>query len=440
MDSTVKEKSKVGLIFRILLKLIGRFLFACGISLLFFFIIYFFLQQADGLSEDQKAIIGQSNLWRIVAIYGLLTGVVTFITFSKKHFRATSIILIVFWIIGTSFVFYISSFNQKVSTITTSNEGNIITSRDYCDEGESLRMAKACTLLVKTDMGHGSGFSIYKGFLITNKHVVQDTKEITVWINAWKQASVWNYSPTMDIAVLKLPEDVPTCKWFGSSMLNLAENLYAVGWPNQSSGESTITKGIYSRLNSFDNGLEFVQTDAPLNPGNSGGPLLNACGIVGINTQKEVWASEDMPLEGLGNALSSRLLIPVMDKLVNEGSLSTKIPSTENKKQYASSGDNSSGYSQSSIDVNELRNYYYQTTTVKNNWLKVATDYPREQIDVLMDSFDRQINFSKTLIDRLEGGKKPTADDYLMLDSIVKMGYESRAMVDSLNNWWYNNH
>ncbi len=158
--------------------------------------------------------------------------------------------------------------SPKINNVSEISNENVISDRSTCNEENSLKDAKQCTALILTDRESGSGFSIQKGYLVTNKHVIEGANEIKVWLNGeYQHVKIWNYSPTLDVAILKLPADMPTCKWFDSSNLNLAETLYAVGWPNQPSGESTVTKGIFSRLNKYESGLEFIQTDAAINPG-----------------------------------------------------------------------------------------------------------------------------------------------------------------------------
>lgn len=283
------------------------------------------LQTVDNLTFVEKAKIGGQNLWRIVGIYALLSLITTVITLLTKRWRLLGVILILCTVAGASLVKILDTRNSGAVYL---DENAVITDKTKCIEDFSINQAKMCTVLVmRNDGGHGTGFSVRNGFLLTNKHVVAGAKGLTAWIDGWKELTTWNYSPTLDVAILKLPVDIPTCKWFDSSELSLAETLYAVGWPNEPTGESTITKGIFSRMNQFEGGLEFIQTDTAVNPGNSGGPLVNACGVVGINTLKEFWTQERLPrpLEGLGNALSSKLLIPLVEKLIIEGKANISV-------------------------------------------------------------------------------------------------------------------
>lgn len=402
------------------------------LSLVFGLISIPFLKEATNLTFNEKADIGGNNLWTIAFVYGFLALSTFIITLLLKSWRLLGSILLIFAVIGFSGVVVI---NSKEPVNNVSGNAQVITDKSRCIEDNALNQAKWCTvLIVRDDGGHGTGFSVQKGFLITNKHVVDGAKKLTTWINGEKELTMWNYSPTLDVAVLKLPEDIPTCNWFDSTKLSLAETFYAVGWPNQPTGDSTITKGIYSRLNTFEGGLEFIQTDAAINPGNSGGPLVNMCGVVGINTVKEFWTEEQLPrpLEGLGNALSSRTLIPLVNDLIAQGKSST-IPNTQvaqQRSQYIP-------VNTPTLDINQIKNYLSRLHELKNSWSANNGRYPREDIDKLLDSYTRQISFCETLVSRLEGGKRASQDDLYMWDSVVKMSYETAEITNRLRTQTY---
>lgn len=284
---------------------------------------------------------------------------------------------------------------------------------------------------MRDDGGHGSGFSVSKGYLVTNKHVIEGANKLTTWINGEKELEVWNYSPTMDVAVLKLPFEVPVCDWYESSNLQIAETLYAVGWPQSPTGESTITKGVFSRLNKFDAGLEFIQTDAAINPGSSGGPLLSSCGVVGISTLKESWSNEELPrpLEGLGNALSSRILKPLIADLIEKGT-QTEIPKTNASIKKS----NPQIPSQNpTLDMAEIQAYLSNLHSWKAAWQPYSQKLPNEEFYRLMDLFNRQIEFCSTLVNRLQSNNFASRDDLIMWDAVVKMSYEASVLADYLN-------
>jgi serine protease Do len=139
--------------------------------------------------------------------------------------------------------------------------------------------------------GAGSGFIISKdGYIVTNNHVVEGAREITVTLANKKEyaAKVVGRDPKTDMALLKIePKETLTVASLGDSdRLRVGEWVVAVGNPFGLS--NTVTAGIVSAKNRvigagpYD---DFIQTDAPINPGNSGGPLFNLQGeVVGINT------------------------------------------------------------------------------------------------------------------------------------------------------------
>lgn len=139
--------------------------------------------------------------------------------------------------------------------------------------------------------GQGSGFIIDpSGIVLTNAHVVKGASSVTVKLTDRRefQAQVLGADPKTDIAVLKIDaHDLPTVKLGNSRDLQVGEWVLAIGAPF--GFENTVTAGVVSakgRSLPDDSYVPFIQTDAAVNPGNSGGPLFNARGeVVGINAQ-----------------------------------------------------------------------------------------------------------------------------------------------------------
>jgi len=142
--------------------------------------------------------------------------------------------------------------------------------------------------------GYGSGVFIKpQGYIVTNNHVIKEADEIIVKLNDNREytAKLVGADPSTDIAVLKVDgEDLPFVEYGNSDDLRLGEWVLAVGNPFNLT--STVTAGIVSakarNLGILDDSYRiesFIQTDAALNPGNSGGALVNIKGeLVGINT------------------------------------------------------------------------------------------------------------------------------------------------------------
>jgi serine protease Do len=138
---------------------------------------------------------------------------------------------------------------------------------------------------------YGSGFFISSnGYLLTNRHVVDDVKKVTVTLNDRREldADVVGTDERTDVAVLKVVGDhYPALKLGDSDKLRVGEPVLAIGSPfgfdySASAGIISAT----SRSVTVDNAVPFIQSDVVLNPGNSGGPLFNQRGdVIGINSR-----------------------------------------------------------------------------------------------------------------------------------------------------------
>jgi Do/DeqQ family serine protease len=146
----------------------------------------------------------------------------------------------------------------------------------------------------QTKEGYGSGVIISEdGYIVTNNHVIDGADTLTVTLNDQRQftATLVGTDPSTDIALLKIEaNDLPTIPFGESDALKVGEWVLAVGNPFMLN--STVTAGIVSAkarslgMGNGQMGIEsFIQTDAAVNPGNSGGALVNTAGeLVGINT------------------------------------------------------------------------------------------------------------------------------------------------------------
>lgn len=154
--------------------------------------------------------------------------------------------------------------------------------RDRMDEDEEPRQAQSL----------GSGFIVdASGIVVTNNHVVEDADEITVITADGEEfpAELLGRDALSDIAVLKIEhengDNFPFVKWGDSDVERIGDWVMAIGNPFGLS--STVTAGIVSARNRSinNNDVEFIQTDASINRGNSGGPLFNMEGdVIGVNT------------------------------------------------------------------------------------------------------------------------------------------------------------
>ncbi len=182
--------------------------------------------------------------------------------------------------------------------------------------------------------GQGSGF-VYdgKGHIVTNYHVVADAERITVTFadNLSLSAELVGQDPDSELAVIKvedLPEDVRPLLLGDSRALQVGQRVAAIG--NPFGLEGTMTTGIVSALGrtlpsqaALTGGGRFsipnvIQTDAAINPGDSGGPLLNLAGeVIGVSTAIE---SPVRQFAGVGFAVPSNTVARIVPVLIQEGS------------------------------------------------------------------------------------------------------------------------
>jgi serine protease Do len=169
----------------------------------------------------------------------------------------------------------------------------------------------------------GSGFIIdASGLVVTNNHVIADADEITIILNDGSKlkAEIIGHDLKTDLALLKVKPDKPlkAVQFGDSEKLRLGEWVVAIGNPFSLGG--TVTAGIVSARNRdinsgpYDN---YIQTDAAINRGNSGGPLFNLNGeVIGINT---AIISPSGGSIGIGFAVPSKTAVPVIDQLRRYG-------------------------------------------------------------------------------------------------------------------------
>jgi len=188
-------------------------------------------------------------------------------------------------------------------------------------------------VLTDSSAGNGSGFAIppapgdpTPGVVITNTHVVEDAARCRVWFEDGSdfEAEVRGLDGSTDLAILGLPQPAPhTLELGASTELRIGQPVIAIGSPFGLSG--TVTSGIVSALNRTKlapNGMpidNMIQTDALVNPGNSGGPLLTLDGrVVGVNDQIALNQALGTP-SGLGFAIPSETVRYVYEEICATG-------------------------------------------------------------------------------------------------------------------------
>jgi len=171
------------------------------------------------------------------------------------------------------------------------------------------------------EMGVGSGIIVdADGFIVTNHHVIANVRSISIQLSdgrTFNRAYLVGLDPTMDLAVLKInATDLTSMPWGDSNTLEIGDAVVAIG--NPFGLEHTVTSGIISAKERFNNpmsGPVYFQTDAAINQGNSGGPLVNLRGeLIGVNT-----AIIGESFQGVGFAIPSNMVKRVYEKIRKYG-------------------------------------------------------------------------------------------------------------------------
>ncbi len=187
---------------------------------------------------------------------------------------------------------------------------------------EASKLYAPSVVLVKTAAGLGSGFFINKkGYLITNFHVIAGEKHISVtqFLQegkilrriVHKEVEIIATAPFHDLVLLRLEDfdtEITPVVFAPEEDLSIGETVFAIG--NPLGLERTVTEGVLSQTHRNFGGILYLQIDAPVNPGNSGGPLFNARGqVLGI-------INMGVPtMEGLNFAIPARHAKYILDHI-----------------------------------------------------------------------------------------------------------------------------
>ena len=220
-----------------------------------------------------------------------------------------------------------TNYEEKVDNTSSKTIENVVKSvvgiSKLKQSGETIFLEDS-----EEKLGLGSGIILTEnGYILTNQHVVGNKYSncyVTLENGSSYNGSVIWADNNIDLAIIKIiANDLDYIKLGDSDNISLAEEVYAIGNPIGIEFQRTVTKGIVSGINRTiklkENEKEsymedLIQTDATINEGNSGGPLVNEKGeLIGINTVKITDA------EGIGFAVPINIVKPILEKIIETG-------------------------------------------------------------------------------------------------------------------------
>lgn len=226
----------------------------------------------------------------------------------------------------------VSVLNYKY-TSSSSSSSDIYSMFGYGDS-DSSDSGSSSSKKSLTLYSEGSGV-IYttangKGYIVTNNHVISGAAKVKVILASGKtiSAKVVGKDSTSDLAVLSIDSKyvTQTASFGDSSSLQSGQTVIAIGSPEGSEYAFTVTQGIISSpsrtITYNSNQMTVIQTDAAINSGNSGGPLVNSDGqVIGINSMKLSSSSSGDSVEGMGFAIPSNEVVTIVNQLVKKGKI-----------------------------------------------------------------------------------------------------------------------
>lgn len=249
----------------------------------------------------------------------------------------TSVLVIVFALVGLDNIVsdkrneaenleYISYESDNVKNIEFVNEesNSVVSTSSVVGIAVKQNSGNKIATTLDNSWSVGSGCILdSKGYIVTNYHVIGNVKD-EIYVTLYggeviKGRAVWS-NKNMDLAVIKIDvAGLPSAIMGDSDSLRIGEKAIAIGNPLGFEFQGTLTSGVISGLNRSieveGNYMEdLIQTDASINSGNSGGPLMNGKGeVIGINTVKVASA------EGIGFAIPVNQVKPIIEKIKETG-------------------------------------------------------------------------------------------------------------------------
>ena len=219
----------------------------------------------------------------------------------------------------------IQNATSPVSADTVSQAGGLSLQELY-----QQNIPSVVSIVCQSAYGSSTGTGVIlsqEGYIVTNSHVIEDAQHIEVLLSDGRKltASLVGADPVSDLAVLYVDADNLIAAELGdSTALRVGDTVVAIGDPLGIELRGTMTDGIVSAINrDVDVGgrtMNLIQTNAALNSGNSGGPLINCYGqVIGINTMKIGDNMSSAGVEGLGFAIPSTTVRDIVNQLIENG-------------------------------------------------------------------------------------------------------------------------
>lgn len=200
---------------------------------------------------------------------------------------------------------FIEILKRKKATKVEQVDTNLISLRKFslANSSNFLEKSMSGTVTIKSSLGFGSGFFINNsGLILTCYHNIKKSSNVSVYLNQGVSVSakVIKVSPEYDLALIQIQDITSTpLTLYNDSNISIGNEVYAIGTPANKQLNQSVSKGILSGKRIIE-GNEYLQTDASVSPGNSGGPLINNKGeVVGIVNAKVVAFGS----EGIGFAI-----------------------------------------------------------------------------------------------------------------------------------------
>jgi len=294
-------------------------------------VVKYMFDVPNNSSEQQRTILRKLRIWiAALGVACLLTGIGIGAMLSGRPISAQSEMQIARApeALSASFAEIARRVEPAVVNIETMQAPPDFTDKDDSDKDDSSVNNPLLDMFRRQQRrptrGVGSGFIISsKGYILTNHHVIEDASRIIVGLQSGEKyrGTVVGIDPETDVALIKIdsPRDLPTVTLGDSNAAQVGDWVLAMGSPFGL--DQTVTAGIISKKERespyFNPFQRFLQTDAAINRGNSGGPLVNMRGeVIGMNSQI---ATSTGDYNGIGFALPANETNFVYKQLVAQG-------------------------------------------------------------------------------------------------------------------------